>query len=153
MKGMYGSRRRALAWLASLVVVIVAFLGWEPSPWQGQVHVCRSEYHRAKIPYEPGMRVNDVLARSRATLGEAANETVVVYRWRPWLIERVPDAIVMGMQSTLYALSLHQWSSALWWWWDGIVPRQEKWREIARDGTVREQLVQSGEMIVLHVRR
>lgn len=132
-----------------LVVIGVAVLGWEPPPWKGQVRVCRSPVHRAKIPHEAGMRVKDAIALSRSVLGQAAREQVAVYRWRPWLFERIPDATVMGMQGALGAVGLHGWSDALWQWWDGVVPRQDVWQRVAREGDCREWLLESGELVVL----
>ena len=140
-----------------LVVVTVtagiAVLGWEPPPWRGQVRVCRSHYDRAKIPFEAGMTVKDAVARSRVILGEKANESVVLYRWKPWLPERIPDEAVMGLQGALGFAGLHGWSNALWQWWEAFVPRQDTWREIARDGSVGERTLQSGELIVICIRK
>lgn len=136
-----------------VVVLGAGVLGWEPPPSQGQVWVCRSEYHIAKIPYETGMKVKDAVARSHAVLGARAHERVVLYRWRSWLPERVPDATVMGMQGFFYALNMHQCSNDLWRWWDGVVPRQCEWREIARDASAQDLLVESGAMIIVHTGR
>jgi hypothetical protein len=134
----------------SMIAVMVALLGWEPPPWQDQVRVCRSQFHRAKIPYEPGMRVRDAVALSRDVLGETANESVVLYRWKPWLPERIPDATVMGLQGALGFAGMYGWSDGLWRWWDGVVPRHDPWREIARDGDAHDRLMKSGELIILH---
>ncbi len=148
--GVSWNTKRLAFLLVVTVVVGFALVGWEPSPWQGEVRVFRSKFHRAKIPYEPGMRVKDAIARSRTVLGEAAGESVVLYRWKPWLPERIPDATVMGLQGALGMAGLHGYSRALWQWWDRIVPRHDPWREIARDNGVGERLLESGEMVVLH---
>jgi hypothetical protein len=99
------------------------------------------------------MRVKDAIAQSRAVLGEAAGERVVLYRWKLWLPERIPDAMVMGVQGALGVAGLHGCSSALWRWWDGVVPRHDPWLEVARGNDAGERLLKSGEMVVLHVAR
>jgi hypothetical protein len=151
--GVSWSRTRLVLAALSMIAVMVALLGWEPPPWEGQVRVCRSAYTRAKIPFESGMRVKDAVAMSRAVLGGSEGDTVVLYHWKPWLPERVPDATVMGFQGLLAFAGMHQWSDALWQWWDGILPRSNPWREVGRDGNVREELVHPGEMIVLRRER
>jgi hypothetical protein len=147
--GVSWSRPRVALLGCFMTGLLIAELGWEPSPWQGQVRVFRSQFHRAKIPYERGMRVRDAVERSRLVLGVAANESVVVYRWRAWLPERIPDATIMGLQGALGFAGLYGWSGALWQWWDGFIPRQNPWQEVARDGRVGDRLLQSGEMVVL----
>jgi hypothetical protein len=147
--GVSWSRTRVALLLIAIIVLGVAVLGWEPPPWEGEVRVCRSQFHRAKIPFKAGIRVKDAVERSRAVLGEVANESVVLYHWEPWLPERIPVAAIMGLQGALSFAGLYGWSAALWHWWDGVVPRHATWREIARDGNVGDRLVQSGEMIVL----
>jgi hypothetical protein len=135
--------------VVSMIAVMVAVLGWEPSPWHGQVRVCRSPYHRVKLRHESGMTVRDAVAMSRAALGETAGESAVLYRWKAWLPERIPDATVMGLQGALGFAGLHGCSDALWQWWDGIVPRRDPWREIARGGSALDRPVSPGELIVL----
>jgi hypothetical protein len=150
MNLMFRSSGRALVWLGLLMVVKVAEMGWEPPPWRGQVRVFRSQHCWVRVPHEEGMRVKDAIARSRSVLGEGTDdERVVVYHWRCWLPQRVPDAMVMGIQNVLGGLGLHQRSSALWWWWDGVIRREDAWREAARDGSARDRVLQSGEMIIV----
>jgi hypothetical protein len=136
-----------------VVILGVAYLGRKPPPSQGQVWICRSDYHIAKIPYEPGMRVSDAVARGRKLLGERGREDVVLYRWKPWLPERVADSIVAGMQGFFFALDMHQSSDTLWRWWSGIVPRQFEWLEVARNEMAQNRLVESGAIIVLRSAR
>jgi hypothetical protein len=147
-----GSWGRTLACVGVLIVVGVGVLGWQAPPWD-EVRVYRTEFQRARIPYEAGMRVKDAVGRSRAILGISANETVVLYRWRSWLPERIPDSAVLAMQGALGYCGQHQWSHALWQWWDGFIPRRSSWSEIARDGAAHDRLVGAGEMIILRAAR
>ncbi len=155
MRQISGSRNRerqgALLLLLSLIALAITVLGWQSPPWSEQVRVHRSEFHRAKIPYIAGMRVRDAVQQSLAILGKgkSARESVVLYRWRCWLPERIADGAVVSMQCALHTLGVPQWSSSLWTWWDARVPRQSCWREIARDERALELLVHPGELIIL----
>lgn len=151
--GVSWSRGRVALLLLLMVAVGAGVLGWQPPPWQGQVRVFRSEYHRARIPHEAGMCVRDAVARSRAVLGERAGEQIAIYRWKAWLPERIPDALVRGLQGALVTAGLHPWSDALWQWWDGFLPRQDTWQQVARAGSVQDWPVESGEMIILRSAR
>lgn len=146
MTGSWDKKKSALFVL--FVMGAVAALGWEAPPWSGQVRVYRSEIHRAKIPYTEGMRVRDALAQSRSLLGNAPG-TVVLYRWRSWLPERILDGAVVGMQGALHAMGFSHWSERLWTCWDTWVPRQKCWREVARGGAASDLLLNPGELIVL----
>jgi hypothetical protein len=152
MKLFSASWGRTFACVGALSAMGVGILGWQPPPWD-EVRVFRTEFHRARIPHEAGMRVRDAVARSRAILGISPNETVVLYRWRSWSPERIPDSAVLAMQGALGYCGMHHWSSALWQWWDGFVPRQSAWREVARDASAHDHLLGAGEMIVLRSAR
>jgi hypothetical protein len=152
MKLFSASWGRTFACVGPLIAVGVAVLGWQPPPWN-EVRVFRTEFHRARIPHEAGMRVKDAVARSHAILGISANETVVLYRWRSWLPERIADSAVLAMQGALRTMGQHHWSDVLWQRWDGFLPRQSAWREVARDASAHDRLVEAGEMIVLRAGR
>ena len=150
MKLISGSwNRNQLGAVLLLILGMTFLLGWEAPPWSGQVRVHRSLFHRAKVPFVSGMCVKDAIQQSRGTLGVLDQESVVLYRWRHWLPERIPEGAVVGMQCALQTVGLPGWSDSLWFWWDRVVPRQSCWYEVARDEAAMDVLLHAGELIVL----